>query len=277
MVDRLALLRGTNEEERRALDAAWTQPDRARHRAASPTPPPVPIVSAALESNPEPPAPKPSDAPDPNPTAAQAPCTRRCGAPVPLLATAIALVMLILTAALLTHPTHTASAPAPAPSAPERTTVPSPSPGTSAPSFGKAAADPPTSWDRAPGPSPVAADSGAWAKTHDVMHGGEALARITVQGRSPSDAVIFHALHVRLVDRAAPLPWNAYRMNNGCSGAITPHHFAVDLDRPRPLARPVDGLGASGAEVRKNPAVSLPCKVTSSMAAWTRFSPRRAG
>ncbi|MDW4901627.1 hypothetical protein RB625_24740 [Streptomyces californicus] len=66
-------------------------------------------------------------------------------------------------------------------------------------------------------------------------------------------------------------------MNNGCSGAITPHHFAVDLDRPRPLASSVDGLGASGAEVRKIPVVSLPCKVTSSMAAWTRFSPRRAG
>ncbi|KQZ16533.1 hypothetical protein ASD51_31880 [Streptomyces sp. Root55] len=89
------------------------------------------------------------------------------------------------------------------------------------------------------------------------MHGGEALVRITVQGRSPSDAVL-HALHVRVVDRAAPLPWNAYRMDNGCGGAVTPRHFAVDLDRPRPLARPVDGLDASGAEVRKIPAVSFP-------------------
>ncbi|WP_412180872.1 helix-turn-helix domain-containing protein [Streptomyces californicus] len=101
-VDRLALLRGTNEEERRVLEAAWTQPDRTRRRAASPTPPLVPTVSAAPASNPEPPAPEPSDAPAPNPTAAQAPCTCRRGAPVPLL-----------TAALLTHPIHTASAPGP--------------------------------------------------------------------------------------------------------------------------------------------------------------------
>ncbi len=79
MVDRLALLRGTNEEERRALEAAWTQPDRARRRAALPTPPPVPTVSAAPES----PAPEPSDAPAPNPTAAQAPCTAAVAPPFP--------------------------------------------------------------------------------------------------------------------------------------------------------------------------------------------------
>ncbi|WP_234437570.1 hypothetical protein [Streptomyces sp. Root1295] len=134
--------------------------------------------------------------------------------------------------------------------------------------------------DRAPravAPPPVAADSGAWAGMHGAVHGGEALVRITVQGRSPSDAVILHALHVRLVDRAAPLPWNAYQMDNGCGGAVTPRHFAVDLDRPRPLARPVDGLDASGAEVRKIPAVSFPYKVTSSDPEELLVSARTAG
>ncbi|MFH8883379.1 hypothetical protein [Streptomyces californicus] len=101
-------------------------------------------------------------------------------------------------------------------------------------------------------------------RDHDVVHVGEALVRITVQGRSPTDAVILHALHVRLVARAAPLPWNAYQMDNGWGGAITPRHFALDLDRPRPLARPVDGPDASGTVVRKIPAVSFPYKVTSS-------------
>ncbi|WP_374105538.1 helix-turn-helix domain-containing protein [Streptomyces sp. McG3] len=59
VVVRLALLCGADEEERRALEAAWTEADRARRRAASPapTPRPVPAVSAALESNPEPSAP----------------------------------------------------------------------------------------------------------------------------------------------------------------------------------------------------------------------------
>ncbi|MGX1952594.1 hypothetical protein [Streptomyces sp. CB02115] len=121
--------------------------------------------------------------------------------------------------------------------------------------------------DRAPravAPPPVAADSGAWAGTHGAVHGAEALVRITVQGRSPSDAVVLHALHVHLIDRAAALPWNAYQMDNGCGGAVTPRHFAEDLDLPRTLARPVDGLDASGAEVRKIPAVSFPYKVTSS-------------
>ncbi|WP_257132747.1 MULTISPECIES: hypothetical protein [unclassified Streptomyces] len=134
--------------------------------------------------------------------------------------------------------------------------------------------------DRAPravAPPPVAADSGAWAGTHGAVQGGEALVRITVQGRSPSDAVVLHALHVHLIDRAAPLPWNAYRMDNGCGGAVTPRHFAVDLDRPRPLARPVDGLDASGAEVRKIPAVSFPYKVTSSDPEELLVSARTAG
>lgn len=134
--------------------------------------------------------------------------------------------------------------------------------------------------DRAPravAPPPVAADSGAWARTHGAVHGGEALVRITIQGRSPSDAVVLHALHVRVVDRAAPLLWNAYRMDNGCGGAVTPRHFAVDLDRPRPLARPVDGLDASGAEVRKIPAVSFPYKVTSSDPEELLVSARTAG
>ncbi|MFH8438430.1 helix-turn-helix domain-containing protein [Streptomyces sp. NPDC018007] len=118
VVDRLALLCGTDEEERRALEAAWTQADRARRGAASPTPPPVPAVSATPESNPEPPAPKPSLDPAPNPTAPQAPRARpRRGTPALLLAAvavAVALVMLVLTAALLAHPARTASAPAPA-------------------------------------------------------------------------------------------------------------------------------------------------------------------
>jgi hypothetical protein len=109
------------------------------------------------------------------------------------------------------------------------------------------------------------------------VHGGEALVRITVQGRSPSDAVVLQALHVRVVGRAAPRPWNAYRMDNGCGGAVTPRHFAVDLDRPRPLARPVDGLDASGAEVRRIPAVSFPYKVTSSDPEELLVSARTAG
>ncbi|MEV7106669.1 helix-turn-helix domain-containing protein [Streptomyces atroolivaceus] len=311
VVDRLALLCGADEEERRALEAAWTEADRARRRAASPAPTPVPAVSAAPESNPEPSAPEsnpepsapepgPGPAPDPtapdpsapdpsapdpsapDPSAPEAPRARpRRGAPAPLLvAAAVALVVLALAAALLGHPTRTASAPAPASTAPGRTAAPLPFTWSIGSQLWEGGCGHTYLVDRAPravAPPPVAADSGAWAGTHGAVHGGEALVRITVQGRSPSDAVVLHALHVRVVDRAAPLPWNAYRMDNGCGGAITPRHFAVDLDRPRPLARPVDGLDASGAEVRKIPAVSFPYKVTSSDPEELLVSARTAG
>ncbi|MFJ6699372.1 helix-turn-helix domain-containing protein [Streptomyces sp. NPDC091272] len=320
VVDRLALLCGADGEERRALEAAWTEADRARRRAASPAP--VPAVSAAPESNPEPSAPEPDpgpapdpttpdptapdpsaadpsapgpsapdpsapdpSAPDPSapdPTVPEAPRARpRRGAPAPLLvAAAVGLVVLALAAALLGHPTRTASAPAPASTAPGRTAAPLPFTWSIGSQLWEGGCGHTYLVDRGPravAPPPVAADSGAWAGTHGAVHGGEALVRITVQGRSPSDAVVLHALHVRVVDRAAPLPWNAYRMDNGCGGAVTPRHFAVDLDRPRPLARPVDGLDASGAEVRKIPAVSFPYKVTSSDPEELLVSARTAG
>ncbi|MGW4233343.1 helix-turn-helix domain-containing protein [Streptomyces sp. NPDC004980] len=302
VVDRLALLCGADQEERRALEAAWTEADRARRRAASPAPTPVPAVSAAPESNPEPSAPEPGPGPAPDPTAPdptapdptapdpsaadpsapEAPRARpRRGAPAPLLvAAAVALVVLALAAALLGHPTRTASAPAPASTAPGRTAAPLPFTWSIGSQLWEGGCGHTYLVDRAPRAvalPPVAADSGAWAGTHGAVHGGEALVRITVQGRSPSDAVVLHALHVRVVDRAAPLPWNAYRMDNGCGGAVTPRHFAVDLDRPRPLARPVDGLDASGAEVRKIPAVSFPYKVTSSDPEELLVSARTAG
>ncbi|OEV22185.1 hypothetical protein AN221_02905, partial [Streptomyces nanshensis] len=69
VIDRLARLCGADEEERRALQAAWTEAERARRRAASPAPPPVPTMSAAPESNPEPSAPEPGPGPAPDPSA----------------------------------------------------------------------------------------------------------------------------------------------------------------------------------------------------------------
>ncbi|MFV0129792.1 helix-turn-helix domain-containing protein [Streptomyces sp. HMX112] len=281
VVDRLALLCGADEEERRALEAAWTEADRARRRTDSPVPSPAP-VPAAPEPNPEPSVPEPGPDPAPEPAAPEAPRTRpRRTAPAPLLvAAAVALVVLALAAALLGHPIRTASAPAPASTPPGRTAAPLPFTWTIGSQLWQGGCGHTYLVDRAPGavaPPPVAADSGAWAGTHGAVHGGEALVRITLQGRSPSEAVVLQALHVRVVDRAAPLPWYAYRMDNGCGGAVTPRHFAVDLDRPRPLARPVDGLDASGAEVRTIPAVSFPYKVTSSDPEELLVSARAAG
>ncbi|MFC8789946.1 helix-turn-helix domain-containing protein [Streptomyces cinereoruber] len=313
VVDRLALLCGADEEERRALETAWTEANRARRRAAPPVPTPAPTSvpsapepspepkpepepepsapdpepSAPVSSpDPEPTAPEPSPAPEPAPAAPEAPRPRRTPSLLtPLLVTAaVALVVLALAAALLGRPSRTPSAPTTAP-----TSSPSPSPEKEQPL--------PFTWtigsqlwqgdcgytylvDRAPravAPPPVTADARAWAGAHGAVHGGETLVRVTVQGRSPSTAVVLHALHVRVVGRAAPPPWDAYRMGEGCGGAVTPRHFAVDLDRPRPLAKPVDGHDASGAESRTIPAVSFPYKVTASGPEELLVSARTAG
>ncbi|MEU7516722.1 XRE family transcriptional regulator, partial [Streptomyces sp. NPDC042898] len=127
------------------------------------------------------------------------------------------------------------------------------------------------------GPPPPPGDAAFWAGANRAVHGGETLVRISLQGRSPSSAVVLQALHVRVVGRAQPLPWSAYRMDNGCGGAVTPRHFAVDLDRPRPLARPVDGYDASGAEGRTIPAVSFPYTVTSADPEELLVTARTAG
>ncbi|MFF5634980.1 helix-turn-helix domain-containing protein [Streptomyces sp. NPDC012825] len=312
VVDRLALLCGADEEERRVLAAAWTEADRARRRAAPPVPAPVPppaptpVPSApepspapeptAPDPNPDPEPTAPDPSPDPEPTApnpdpepsAPHPRPRRTPSlPAPLLvAGAVVLVVLALAAALLGRPSRTPSAPA---IAPTPASAPAPSPQKEQPV--------PFTWtvgsqlwqggcghtylvDRAPravAPPPVTADAGAWAGAHGAVHGGETLVRATVQGRSPSTAVVLHALHVRVVGRAAPPPWNAYRTGSGCGGAVTPRHFAVDLDRPRPLARPVDGRDASGDEPRTIPAVSFPYKVTASDPEELLISARTAG
>ncbi|MER6911985.1 helix-turn-helix domain-containing protein [Streptomyces sp. NPDC000594] len=114
--------------------------------------------------------------------------------------------------------------------------------------------------DRAPGavpPPPMAADARPWADALGAVHGGETLVRFTVQGLS-EEAVVLQALRVRIVARRDPLPRNAFRMDSGCGGSITERTFAVDLDRPRPVVRPVPG----GDENGTIPAVAFPYRVS---------------
>ncbi|CAL9623822.1 hypothetical protein SUDANB176_05907 [Streptomyces sp. enrichment culture] len=106
-------------------------------------------------------------------------------------------------------------------------------------------------------PPPVPQDAGTWAATQSAVHGGETIVELSVQGTSDT-AVVLTALRVRVVGRGAPAPGNAYAMDRGCGGALTPRHFAVDLDRDRPLARAVAGNDA-GTPV---PAVRLPYRVS---------------
>ncbi|MEV0170198.1 helix-turn-helix domain-containing protein [Streptomyces sp. NPDC050803] len=106
-------------------------------------------------------------------------------------------------------------------------------------------------------PPPAPQDAGSWAAAEGAVHGRETMVRISVQGRT-STAVVLEALRVRVVGRSAPAEGNAYAMDQGCGGAVTPRYFDVDLDIDRPLARPVDG-NDSGTTI---PAMRLPYRVS---------------
>ncbi|MGW0911497.1 helix-turn-helix domain-containing protein [Streptomyces sp. NPDC002784] len=106
-------------------------------------------------------------------------------------------------------------------------------------------------------PPPAPQDARVWAGAQGAVHGRETMVRISVQGRT-STAVILEALRVRVTGRAAPVEGNAYAMDQGCGGAVTPRYFDVDLDQDRPIARPVDGNDA-GTTI---PAMRLPYRVS---------------
>ncbi|MFF5917674.1 helix-turn-helix domain-containing protein [Streptomyces flavochromogenes] len=271
-------------------------PESARAVPSAPAPPPGPAPAppgvAAPDAGPTPASPPPGPTASPGtltpvgPVPPPAPAPRGGRARVRrgvLVAGAVAAVAALALVLVLVRPGASAgpgATPAPPTPTPSPTTT---SAGTPAPAPAPAPA-PPFTWtadshtwengcghtylvDRAPSgvaPPPPPADAAPWAGAHGAVHGGETLVRISLQGRSPSASVVLQALHVRVVGRTAPLPWTAYRMDNGCGGAVTPRHYAVDLDASRPLARPVDGYDASGSEGRRIPAVPFPYTVTSS-------------
>ncbi|MEU0176384.1 helix-turn-helix domain-containing protein [Streptomyces massasporeus] len=163
-----------------------------------------------------------------------------------------------------------------APSATPKQPKPSPSPRTTPPTSGSATA-PPLTWSansqawelgcahdyviaRPPAqvaPPPVPQDAGVWAASQNAVHGGETLVELTVQGRTDT-AVVLEALRVRVVGRTAPAQGNAYAMDRGCGGSITPRSFDVNLDKDRPIARAVAGSDA-GTPI---PAVRMPYRVS---------------
>ncbi|MFH9609551.1 helix-turn-helix domain-containing protein [Streptomyces sp. NPDC017448] len=114
--------------------------------------------------------------------------------------------------------------------------------------------------DRAPGavpPPPAEADAAPWAAALGAVHAGETGVRITVQGRDER-AVVLESLRIRVVERRPVAGGRVYRMSSGCGGSLTPRMFDVDLDAPRPAARPVAG-NDSGEPVA---AVAFPYRVS---------------
>ncbi|WP_030552916.1 helix-turn-helix domain-containing protein [Streptomyces exfoliatus] len=270
VVDRLALLCGADEEERRALEVAWSRADRTRRRPA-PEPVAVPVPEPDAEPEPErgreqDPAPAPEPEPEPVPEPPSEPELEPVHARVPGLPSgrrrrrwawvgvvcgALAAVATVtLGAVLLPGKTRERAAEPPAPLT-----------WTVASHLWKNGCGHTYLVERTPPPPPESADALSWAAAQGAVDGGETLVRVSVQGKGAA-AVVLQALHVRVVERGAALPWAAYRVGGGCGGAVTPRRFEVDLDRPRPVARALDGYDASGQEGRTLPAVSFPYTVS---------------
>ncbi|MFH9722274.1 helix-turn-helix domain-containing protein [Streptomyces sp. NPDC017254] len=270
VVDRLALLCGADEEERRALEAAWTRADGARRPPApepgpepAPEPGPTPAPEPGPASAPEPgpaPAPEPASGtapePEPEPVPARVPGLpngrrRRRWGWLGVVGGASAVVATVTLGAVLL------------PEKPRERAVEPPVPltWTVASHIWKNGCGHTYLVERPPPPPPEAADARSWAAAQGAVDGGETLVRVSLQGKGAA-AVVLQALHVRVVERGTPLPWAAYRMDEGCGGAVTPRRFEVDLDRPRPVARALDGYDASGQEGRTLPAVSFPYAVS---------------
>ncbi|MCQ6553394.1 helix-turn-helix domain-containing protein [Streptomyces sp. C10-9-1] len=129
--------------------------------------------------------------------------------------------------------------------------------------------------DRAPAEvpaPPVQADAGAWAARLGAVDGGSTRVGVTVQGTGPA-TVVLEAVQVRVVERREPRGLRAYRMDSGCGGALTPRLFDVDLDRPRPLARPLPGNDSG----RLLPAADLPYTVSRAEPETLLFEGRSVG
>lgn len=107
-------------------------------------------------------------------------------------------------------------------------------------------------------PPPTAQDAANWAGTLGAIHGRQTMVQISVQGRN-STAVVLEDLRVRVVSRGTPAKGNAYAMDQGCGGALTPRYFSVDLDKDRPIAH--SQSGNDGENVI--PAVRMPYRVSS--------------
>ncbi|MGW3627727.1 helix-turn-helix domain-containing protein [Streptomyces sp. NPDC000880] len=106
-------------------------------------------------------------------------------------------------------------------------------------------------------PPPAEADAEPWARSVGAVHATDTGVRITVQGKSDK-AVVLQSIRVRVTARRTPPKRSVYRMNLGCGGSLTPRLFDVDLDKSRPVARPMAGNDA-GEPI---PAVSFPYKVS---------------
>ncbi|MEU1284193.1 helix-turn-helix transcriptional regulator [Kitasatospora sp. NPDC005856] len=116
---------------------------------------------------------------------------------------------------------------------------------------------------------PALVDVPAWVSRVGAVPGTYQSIDLTVQGTG-SETVVLTALNVRIARIAAPLPWNAYAMGDGCGGGVGVNSFNLDLDAARP--RPVLIEGSTGLPVKvseRDPEViEVTAKTTSHDVSW---------
>ncbi|MDH6214888.1 helix-turn-helix domain-containing protein [Streptomyces pseudovenezuelae] len=89
-------------------------------------------------------------------------------------------------------------------------------------------------------PPPSEPDARGWVKALGGVAAGEQMLALTVQGTGKA-TVVLESLHVRVVDKSAPLAWNDFEMGVGCGGGVQTASFGVDLDNGRPSVVPKAG------------------------------------
>ncbi|MFD5629728.1 helix-turn-helix domain-containing protein [Streptomyces sp. NPDC127072] len=89
-------------------------------------------------------------------------------------------------------------------------------------------------------PPPSEPDARGWVKALGGVAAEEQMLALTVQGTGKA-TVVLEALHVRVVEKSAPLAWNDFTMGVGCGGGVETTSFGVDLDDARPSVSPRAG------------------------------------
>uniref|UniRef100_UPI0040402BBC helix-turn-helix domain-containing protein n=1 Tax=Streptomyces sp. SCSIO 75703 TaxID=3112165 RepID=UPI0040402BBC len=89
-------------------------------------------------------------------------------------------------------------------------------------------------------PPPSEPDARGWVTALGGVAGGQQLLALTVQGTGGA-TVVLEELHVRVVEKSAPLAWNDFVMGVGCGGGVETTAFEVDLDAGRPALTPRAG------------------------------------
>jgi transcriptional regulator with XRE-family HTH domain len=89
-------------------------------------------------------------------------------------------------------------------------------------------------------PPPSEQYARGWVTALGGVAGKDQFLALTVQGTGKA-TVVLEALHVRVVQKGAPLAWNDYAMGVGCGGGVSTKSFDVDLDAGLPDVTPKDG------------------------------------